>query len=437
MSDRCYKGVNWGNVTFEDDQLVLSHNKRRLCKLSLKKFTNSTVNKTDIVIDLNTVDLQDDEDQLCEMRLFIPQQQDAQMKPEDDGEGEEKEGEDSVGGYADQLNSEIITKAKIGQYSGQSIVKFEDISLLVPRGKYQLDMYKKTVRFHGSSFNYIVEYSNVIKGFLLPQPDEVHVAFVLGLDQPLKIGNTVHSYIVMQFKKEQKANIKVNIDPEEKKEDKLKDLDEEYDGFLYEIAGQLFKTLCNNVQIIMPAGFQSSDKQNCLKCTLKTHQGLLYPMRKSLIFIYKPVIHIQISDIQKVEFNRVGNATLNKLFDVKVFTKTTTPQFFGFERKELDVLLEYFKSKNIKITYDDTNQGATFDDEDEEFTDSISEDEEEGKRAQRKSAKRANKAVKGQSGLPLDDDDEEEDEDFDADEFESEDDEEEEEDEDEDEDFEQ
>lgn len=33
------------------------------------------------------------------------------------------------------------------------------------------------------------------------------------------------------------AEIKVNIDPEEKKEDKLKDLDEEYEGPLYEIAG--------------------------------------------------------------------------------------------------------------------------------------------------------------------------------------------------------
>ena len=41
----------------------------------------------------------------------------------------------------------------------------------------------------------------------------------------------------MQFKKEQREQIKVNIDPDEKKDDKLKELDEEYDGPLYEIAG--------------------------------------------------------------------------------------------------------------------------------------------------------------------------------------------------------
>jgi len=38
--------------------------------------------------------------------------------------------------------------------------------------------------------------------------------------------------------------------------------------------------------------------------------------------------------------------------------------------------LEYFKSKNIKITYDEGTQGQVFDD-DEEFTDSASDDEEE------------------------------------------------------------
>lgn len=56
----------------------------------------------------------------------------------------------------------------------------------------------------------------------------------------------------------------------------------------------------------------------------------------------------------------------------------------------------------------------------------------QGKRAQRKSAKIASKAVKGQSGLPVEDEDEEEDEDFNAEEFDSGDDEDEEGDDDED-----
>lgn len=62
---RSFKGVNWGHIHFTDDNLVITTEasngvpKRRLCKLSLNKFTNSTINKTDIVIDLNTTDLAD------------------------------------------------------------------------------------------------------------------------------------------------------------------------------------------------------------------------------------------------------------------------------------------------------------------------------------------------------------------------------------------
>lgn len=62
---RSFKGVNWGMVNFTDDHLVITSDtthgapKKRLFKLSLKKFTNSIVTKADIVIDLNTTDLAD------------------------------------------------------------------------------------------------------------------------------------------------------------------------------------------------------------------------------------------------------------------------------------------------------------------------------------------------------------------------------------------
>lgn len=47
----------------------------------------------------------------------------------------------------------------------------------------------------------------------------------------------MHSYIVMQFKKEERSQVKVNIDPEEKSDQKLKLLDDEYEGPIYEIVG--------------------------------------------------------------------------------------------------------------------------------------------------------------------------------------------------------
>jgi hypothetical protein len=36
-------------------------------------------------------------------------------------------------------------------------------------------MFTKSAKFHGSSYNYIIEYKNIIKAFLLPLPDEVYI----------------------------------------------------------------------------------------------------------------------------------------------------------------------------------------------------------------------------------------------------------------------
>lgn len=39
-------------------------------------------------------------------------------------------------------------------------------------------MYKSNVKFHGHSYNYIVEYKNINRAFLLPLPDEVFITLI-------------------------------------------------------------------------------------------------------------------------------------------------------------------------------------------------------------------------------------------------------------------
>ena len=50
------KGVNWGEVTLDDKNLTLKHNKLNLLKIPMKKIVNSITQKNDIVIQLNTED---------------------------------------------------------------------------------------------------------------------------------------------------------------------------------------------------------------------------------------------------------------------------------------------------------------------------------------------------------------------------------------------
>lgn len=46
--------------------------------------------------------------------------------------------------------------------------------------------------------------------------------------------------------------------------------------------------------------FKSRSGQSCVKCGVKTQSGWLYFLKKSLIFITKPVIYFKIEEIKKV-----------------------------------------------------------------------------------------------------------------------------------------
>ena len=84
----------------------------------------------------------------------------------------------------------------------------------MPRGKYTIDFYPKSLRFHGLTFNYIVEYKNIARGFILPMTNESQVSVVLQLNKPIYQGQTIYRYIVIQIKKEIMVEIKTKVSPE-------------------------------------------------------------------------------------------------------------------------------------------------------------------------------------------------------------------------------
>jgi hypothetical protein len=53
------------------------------------------------------------------------------------------------------------------------------------------------LRFHGSTFNYNVDYKNIQKGIILPMNHENKTAIVLQLSKPIIQGQTIHPFIVV------------------------------------------------------------------------------------------------------------------------------------------------------------------------------------------------------------------------------------------------
>jgi structure-specific recognition protein 1 len=133
----------------------------------------------------------------------------------------------------------------------------------------------------------------------------------------------------------------------------LENIKPEYQGELEEILAELLRSIVV-IDLIVPGGhFKSTQGGPYVKCSLKTQNGWLYFLKKSMIFITKPVIYFRVPDIDRVEFQRVGGS--NKLFDMKIILKSgqghagQTSQFVGIERTEYDAITDYFKQREVSF----------------------------------------------------------------------------------------
>lgn len=67
-------------------------------------------------------------------------------------------------------------------------------------------------RLRGRSHDYKILYSSILSLALLPKPDDLHFMFVIGLDPPLRQGQTSYPFLVFQFEREEEVELELNID---------------------------------------------------------------------------------------------------------------------------------------------------------------------------------------------------------------------------------
>jgi hypothetical protein len=64
-------------------------------------------------------------------------------------------------------------------------------------------------------------------------------------------------------------------------------------------------------QVYVSNVYKSERGDQCVKCSYKTNDGLLFPLQKLLIFIHKPTIVLRYEDVESVEFLRVAANALS------------------------------------------------------------------------------------------------------------------------------
>jgi len=267
------------------------------------------------------------------------------------------------------LQQTITKVARIKNTAGNAIVEFDENkgTFLTPRGRYTLTLYDTYLRMHGSRYDYQIKYDDISRLFLLPKPDDVHMAFVIALDKPIRQGQQRYQMLVLQTTKDM-DEITLNLDEKTLKEEYGGQLDPVMQGSLCNLIAKVFKVISKK-KVFVPGKFENAYGKPCVKCALRASEGHLYPLEKSFVFIHKPPVLIRFDEVDSVEFQRyAGGQGSTRNFDLSVKLKKIAGEsnakeyaFSGIDRSDFDSLYNFLSGKKIGIinTQDALNDNPT------------------------------------------------------------------------------
>ncbi|KAE8378504.1 FACT complex subunit pob3 [Aspergillus bertholletiae] len=376
--ENALRGWNWGKAEFTKAELSFNVQNRTAFAVPYSEISNTNLaGKNEVAVELAlNADGADANaqpagstknrgrkaasgpDELVEMRFYIPGTvvktekgiKEENGEEENGEEGEEEEGEEQ--NAANLFYEMLMEKAEIGDVAGDTFATFLDVLHLTPRGRFDIDMYESSFRLRGKTYDYKIQYSSIKKFFLLPKNDDTHTLIVLGLDPPLRQGQTRYPFLVMQLKLDEEISLELNM-TDELMETRYKDkLEPRYEEPIHQVVTKIFRGLSGK-KVIMPSkDFVSHHGHSGVKCSIKANEGLLYFLDKSLIFVPKPATYIQIENIAIITMSRVGGAvSASRTFDITVSLKAGMGehQFSNINREEQQPLEEFFKAKNIRF----------------------------------------------------------------------------------------
>ncbi|OJJ41797.1 hypothetical protein ASPWEDRAFT_286834 [Aspergillus wentii DTO 134E9] len=379
--EHALRGWNWGKAEFTKAELSFNVQNRPAFEIPYSEITNTNLaGKNEVAVEFGlgadgtTASGQPAgstknrgrkaaacADELVEMRFYIPgtavkkekapkeEGEEDEEEKEEDGEEEEEVEEQNA---ANLFYETLMDKAEIGDVAGDTFATFLDILHLTPRGRFDIDMYESSFRLRGKTYDYKIQYSSIKKFFLLPKNDDTHTLIVLGLDPPLRQGQTRYPFLVMQLKLDEEISLELNM-TDDLLESQYKDkLQSRYEEPVHQVVTKIFRGLSGK-KVIMPSkDFVSHHGHSGVKCSIKANEGLLYFLDKSLIFVPKPATYIQLENVAIITMSRVGGAvSASRTFDITVSLKAGMGehQFSNINREEQQPLEEYFKAKNIRF----------------------------------------------------------------------------------------
>ncbi|CAJ2653388.1 unnamed protein product [Trifolium pratense] len=333
-------GRNWGEVDLNGNMLVFMVGSKQAFEVPLADVSQTNLQgKNDVILEFHVDDTTgaNEKDSLMEISFHIPNSNtqfvgDVNTSP------------------AQVFCNNIVSVADVGAGGEDAVVTFEGIAILTPRGRYSVELHLSFLRLQGQANDFKIQYSSVVRLFLLPKSNQPHTFVVISLDPPIRKGQTLYPHIVMQFETDSVVDSELALS-EDLYNSKYKDkLELSYKGLIHEVFTTILRGL-SGAKVTKPGKFRSCQDGYAVKSSLKAEDGILYPLEKSFFFLPKPPTLITHEEIDFVEFERhtAGGSNMH-YFDLLIRLKSDQEHLFrNIQRNEYHNLYGFISSKGLKI----------------------------------------------------------------------------------------
>ncbi|KAG6545542.1 hypothetical protein Mapa_013144 [Marchantia paleacea] len=346
-------GRNWGEAELEGNLLSFVVGGKQAFEVSISDVSQTQMmGKNDVVLEFHVDDTTgaNEKDTLMELSFHVPSTNSTYV-------GDEERPSAQV------FFEKIKGLADISTQGTDAIALFEVITALTPRGRYNVELHMSFLRLQGQANDFKIQYSSVVRLFILPKSNQPHTFVVITLDPPIRKGQTFYPHIVLQFPSEEITECSLSMN-EDLLNTKYKDrLEPSYKDLSHDVFTQILKGL-SGAKVTRPGKFRSSQDGYAVRASLKAEEGTLYPLEKSFFFLPKPPTLILHDEIEYVEFERHGTAGTSSIsshyFDLLIRLKSEQEhQFRNIQRNEYHNLFDFISSKGLKILNLGDVQGAS------------------------------------------------------------------------------
>ncbi|KAI3974171.1 hypothetical protein MKX01_033422 [Papaver californicum] len=333
-------GRNWGEVDLNGNMLTFVVGSKHCFEVSLADVSQTQMQgKNDVGLEFHVDDTTgaNEKDSLVEMSFHIPNSNTQYV-------GDENRPSAQV------FRDKIMSMADVGPSGEEAVVTFEGIAILTPRGRYSVELHTSFLRLQGQANDFKIQYSSVMRLFLLPKSNQPHTFVVVTLDPPIRKGQTLYPHIVLQFETEFVVESTLSLSEDVLNTKYKGKLEPSYKGLIHEVFTTILRGLCG-AKITRPGKFRSCQDGYAVKSSLKAEDGVLYPLEKGFFFLPKPPTLILHDEIEFVEFERHAAAGTNMhYFDLLVKLKSEQEHLFrNIQRNEYHNLFDFISGKGLKI----------------------------------------------------------------------------------------